>query len=639
MKTVLHSKADRLSLKTQANTLLTSALLTSSLLVGCQSMPTGSSTTTAMSTINKTPSAAKTILADALQKQRRQSFAYNSNIEVSNDKQFTNIDGQQLIATNDIDSYCEDTHDQAYADLSIQAETAGSDIAAITFDSQREQLKQSYLECSQAYQAWESNQDNSYYDDYYESEEDVDSAYSEYDDEYVIIESIEEDSAVEKPIAIESVGNAGATIIETNRITVNAIKATDEDSTVEDNSNSEDAYVSPYYQQLFDNYDDKSSVLDIRKAQLIEAYLLKPLSINAQGVYQPLAGKFTMLASTQYKVRNNQTSVNQPIYIDFKTGNLYLWADNFAMLNSELLDDKLGLKWQNKWLRLAIDDGTLPKGFGRAVIKAHFDATDRVYEQAAVSQFDFIAPNSLMSLSPKLPTQQLTTMLQSKQVIRRVQANGSYEQSRMDYLRNFYNLISKQYPELIDETIDVESPSSTFAADSLNSENIAKKLLAVINKIITSDDSTEFEAKEDDFPLQELYGFDQRGKLQWQHWRNQELETQAGPNQPNDDITLDVLQQYSSIRTQDVAFPNLPSTMQIPNVNNSIDIRAYSSELAQYYRDGNGTAQGKMLFNMLSMYQDQSEDEDLEMVIVEDTDDDNTDAASETSSDDVIVYE
>ena len=68
-------------------------------------------------------------------------------------------------------------------------------------------------------------------------------------------------------------------------------------------------------------------------------------------------------------------------------------------------------------------------------------------------------------------------------------------------------------------------------------------------------------------------------------------------------LIVDALTQYMPIRAQDKAFPNLPSNSQIPTANNSIDLKEYSAELGEYYRQGNGTAMGKMLFNMLPMYQ------------------------------------
>ncbi len=608
MKTVAPSKATWLGSVSRTNTLLASVLFTGSLLlVGCQTTPANVS-----SAANNTPTAAKTILAQALQKQRRQSFSYHSDMQISNEQQFSNIDSTQLVATDDVDSYCVDTHDQAYADLITQAEALDAEVTDTAFETQRGTIKQSYLDCNQAYQAWSAQQGYDDYDNgYYEESDPYDydeSAYSE-DDEIVVVES-------------EEVGQEGATIVETSRIKSNA---TDNSTS---NNNDDEEVISPYYQQLFDSFDDKTSVLDIKKAKLLDAYLLKPLSINAQGVYQPLAGRFTMLGSAQYQSRNNISSINQPVYVDLKSGNIYLWADNFAMFNSELLDNKLGVKWQNKWLRIAIDDGTLPKGFGSAVIKTHFEAIDYVYEKADVSQFDFIAPNSLLTLTPRLPKQQLAPMMQSPQIIRRLQTSTSSEQMQMDYLRYFYEKMSVQYPELIDNDIDVETPSAIFATGSLSSNNIVKKGLAMINKIITADDdvadidnmdvgastngledldSSDLSANKIESIAQQLYGFDNRGQLQWYHERGETSFDTSANDTAKPQKTVDVLQQYLPLQRQDVIFPNLPSDVQIPNASNSVDIRAYSKELAEYYRAGNGTFMGKMLFNMLSVFKMQTE--------------------------------
>ena len=609
MKTIFQAKINKLPLKSNVTTLLSSAFVFSGLLlVGCQTTPTNVS-----SAANNTSTAAKTILAQALQKQRRQSFSYHSDMQISNEQQFSNIDSTQLVATDDVDSYCVDTHDQAYADLITQAEALDAEVTDTAFETQRGAIKQSYLDCNQAYEAWSAQQgyddydyDNGYYEesDPYNYDE---SAYSE-DDEIVVVES-------------EEVGQEGATIVETSRIKSNAT-----DNSKSENNNKE--AISPYYQQLFDSFDDKTSVLDIKKAKLLDAYLLKPLSINAQGVYQPLAGRFTMLGSAQYQSRNNTSSINQPVYVNLKSGNIYLWADNFAMFNSELLDNKLGVKWQNKWLRLAIDDGTLPKGFGSAVIKTHFEAIDYIYEQADVSQFDFIAPNSLLTLTPRLPEQQLAPMMQSPQIIRRLQTSTSSEQMQMDYLRYFYEKISVQYPELIDNDIDVETPSAIFATGSLSSNNIVKKGLAMINKIITADDdvadidnmdvvastdglekldSSDLSANKIESIAQQLYGFDNRGQLQWYHERGETSFDTSANDTAKSQKTIDVLQQYLPLQRQDIIFPNLPSDVQIPNASNSVDIRAYSKELAEYYRAGNGTFMGKMLFNMLSVFKMQTE--------------------------------
>ncbi|WP_413190421.1 hypothetical protein [Psychrobacter sp. AT9] len=513
------------------NHLFVGALVTGALLLtGCQS--TNLDQSNAM-TAKQTPVAAKTALATALQKKRRQSFSYHSNLEISNEQQFNNINteinAKAPVASGYIDEYCEDTHDQAYAALLTQAEAQNKDILVADYDAERTTLKDRYLECTDAYEAW------------------VDSNY---------------DSEITVPAS---------------------------------------------YQQLFDNYDDRTTAQDVKKAKLLDAYVLKPLSLNAQGVYQPMAGKATMLASVQYHARNHQSSVNQPIYLDLKNGNIYLWADNFAMFNSEMLDDKLGTKWRNKWLKLAINDGTLPKGFGSELIKSHFAALYTTFDAAPVSQFDYVAPNTLASLSPKLPAHQLPAMLASNQVIRRVQSAESYEQFYQDYMRIVYERISQRYPELVKESAAYEIGDTN--ADKFTSKALVQQMLAMIKSGMDSGsetvEETMAEAKEkmaesamlEKAETQQLYGFDKRGQLKWQHLRS-ELPSETASNK---NMVIDVLQQYSAISATDMAFPNLRSDVQVPNASNSIDMREYGSELMQYYRDGNGTAIGKMMFSVMPM--------------------------------------
>ncbi len=556
------------------------AVLASTLLItGCQSTNLAQSNTIT----NQTPTAAKTVLANALQQQRRQSFSYHANLEINNDQQVSTMQSGQLVASNYVDDNCDDTHDQAYAALLEQAEALDKDILDSDYDAQRAALKQSYLNCDQAYRAWDSNG--------YDNE--VSEASADYDDAYTDSSNTDSSNDDYSSAVIteysESSSTTDSLIIKENT-TVKSLASSNAPNV---------PVVSPSDQQRFEDYDNKSTALDIKKAKLLDAYLLKPLSINAQGMYQPLAGRFTMLASAQYQARNNQTSVNQPIYVDFKTGSIYLWADNFALFNSELLDDKLGTKWKNKWLKIAIDDGTLPKGFGRTVIKSHFEALDRTYETAPVSQFSFIAPNILSALSPKLPQQQLAPMLQNNQIVRRDRSAESYQQFYRDYMTTFYNLVTTQYPELIDaQDNDSNEDDARPDTDKFTSKVLVQRALASVKKAIDGDSKLLADV-ESSSAVQELYGIDNRGHIKWQHLRTQITSSEANSAGVNDGVFMDVLQQYSSVGGQDLAFPNLPAESQVPNASNSIDMREYGSELAEYYREGNGAIIGKMMFNFM----------------------------------------
>ncbi|ALF58784.1 hypothetical protein [Psychrobacter urativorans] len=555
--------APKLSSLVSTKTVLASSLLAASLLVtGCQTTSLSQSSTSAAS---QSPADAKKIVVSALQQQRRQSFSYHTNLEISNDKQFTNVDTKQLVASASVDSYCEDNHDQGYAALLTQSEAQGKDISASAYQAQRNALKLSYVACAQAYEAWS--------DSHYDSDADAVAA-----------------------------DDANYDVKRTNKNAVIVVPSSS--PTADKQANLKP--VSPYYDKIFTEYEGKKTKLDIKKAQLMDAYLLKPLSLNAQGVYQPLAGKFTMLTSAQYQARNNYTSINQPIYVDLKNGTIYLWADNFASMNSKVLDDKLGAKWHNKWLKIALDDGTLPKGFGSAVIKSHFAALDALYEQAAVSRFDVIAPDTLTTLFPKIPQQQLAPMLHTPKIIRRVQDAASYEQSYKTYINTFHKLIGQQYPDLIVKKTSDEDDAQRPGAEKFTSKILVQHVLIMMKSAMDSDPKTSTltptEQVNTRAPIQELYGFDKRGQLQWQHTRSDLPTSKSRQAQPSDSVTIDVLQQYLPLRTQDAAFLNLPSDRQVPNASNSIDLRDYSKELAAYYKAGHGTAMGKLLLNMLPIY-------------------------------------
>ena len=194
-------------------------------------------------------------------------------------------------------------------------------------------------------------------------------------------------------------------------------------------------------------------------------------------------------------------------------------------------------------------------------------------------------------------------MLASDQIIRRVQSAESYEQFYQDYMRIFYDRISKQYPELIKDS-ELEE-TEEMRAERFTSKALVQQMLAMIknemnNETEGEDETAEVKAKAGT-QVQELYGFDKRGQLKWQHARKEfPSKTKSGGSTLGKGVVIDVLQQYSAIGNTE-AFPNLPSNMQVPNANNSIDARQYGNELMQYYRDGNGTFMGKMVFGMLPM--------------------------------------
>ncbi|HBL95743.1 MAG TPA: hypothetical protein DD294_01885, partial [Psychrobacter sp.] len=205
---------------------------------------------------------------------------------------------------------------------------------------------------------------------------------------------------------------------------------------------------------------------------------------------------------------------------------------------------------------------------------------------------------TLAALSSKLPAHQLSAMLSSAQIIRRVQSFESYQEDYQNYLQIFYKRISQKYPELVKEAEPMTAFETIQSSKELTSKAMVQTILAMINAQINDEDKTESKVAAN-ATVEELYGFDKSGQLKWQHLHRQLDNT--GKTAPDKSMTIDVLQQYSVINSKDKAFPNLPREVQTPNASNSIDLRDYASELLEYYRDGNGTAVGKMIFNMMPM--------------------------------------
>lgn len=526
--------------------------LSVSMLVGCL-MLAGCQTTAVSHSANNTPAMAKSTLQKALQKQRMRSFSYHTDVKIKRDMtsakdvNANSTTTEPLITSQYVDTYCEDTHDTAYVELLEQADEQGTDIDSADFTTQRNTIKSAYLACSEAYDAWAANRASDYND--YDNEDDASNAADIDDSQY------------------------------------------------------EQQPVSPYYQDIFDNFDDKPKALDAKKSKLLNEYLLKPLSINAQGSYQPAAGKFTMLTSAQYMARNNHMSINQPLYFDASTGSLYLWADNFAFATSEYLDEKLGTSWQNKWLKLTLNDGTLPSGFGHSLIKAHFEAMDRIYDSAPTAQFDMLPSSQLTSVLPNLDEQRVQPMTSTRHIIRRVQTPQEFRQYHQDYLTTLYDIIAARYPQLIVNADEAQSDSSAPDNQRFTSKALVEKLLMQMKALIdmeadrrvygamVGEDSIEDETTQLTGSIQELYGLDNRGQIKWKHTHNQTANVQS-----NDGVTFDIMQQYQPLSSSNIDFPNLPKDRQQPNESNTVDVREYQRELLARYKKGEGTAIGKLLY-------------------------------------------
>lgn len=649
-------------------------------LSACQSTKLSSNN---LSAAYDNPELAKNALIEAMQKQRRTAYAYQSNIIISNKSRqqaLKDATPEQLLMAEDASDHCEHVHDQSYIALMEQAEEAGKDINADDYSAQRQALKNAYLNCDSKYKAWVKEYEQDYYDYDYD-------AYEEESEEESLDESeveISQDSVADdtdQPVATGDSARAAQKAFETfeqkqlEMVIIEDVENEESDAS-EDTDEAIEEEASEYVDFL-PNYDSDHTKLDVKKSKLLEAYILKPLSLSSQGIYQPRAGIYTILPTIKFQTRNHITAVNQPIYVDAKTGAIYLWAANFAYPLSENLDDRLGSQWHNKWLKLSLNDGSLPDGFGRDLIKSHFAATDSAYANTPASEYRFLSTSALSQLTPALPTTQLNIMSNARTIVSHQQSHDMQDKFIKHYADTLYRQLSDKYPELLsvsdseewdnDDTANVEEnlDEEQLYAEAVAETNRAREAaLGHVEEDSDVDEGEAEEAEEEDEPLitskimvtqflkllksmategeddedvdainatnkavanqekkvadityakqqikpkstqpvaQELYGLDNRGQVIWHHFHDQFSDKNDYDIETAEGLNFDMLTQYEPITSQSIAFPNLPMDAQRPTESNSIDLKQYFKDLADYYDDGGGTEAGKAIYGMVQM--------------------------------------
>ena len=363
------------------------------------------------------------------------------------------------------------------------------------------------------------------------------------------------------------------------------------------------------------NPDD--DMLNAKKAKLLDAYLLQPSHISVVGSYHPLKGHITALPNLQYNAKNLHLSINQPIHIDIKAGGIYLWADNFALANSQFLDKSLGDKWQNKWLFLPLNDGSLPEDFIKDLTKAYLNAKKESFLVTPNDSFHWVSADSLNDvpfLVDNLPQATFTTMQNTPRIIKNeVSAKDS---AYRDYVFAdvLYNAIIKKYPDLALEQvlgynpqtmerniIDGESVITVRNADEtqedselkepkMNARFFAIMFLSGLNqKVQDYYLSLERQAQDNNemnTPNLVYYGID-GGKLSWisqRHHLNRldsHLQKQDGKftkTLSDMPMVVDVFTKIHQDANHVQVFSRLPSHLQIPNVSNSVNLLDYKDE-------------------------------------------------------------
>jgi len=584
------------------------ALLTPLALTACQISPSISqnslSTTLAQLPAEQQSQMAKDTLLKSLQKQYRSSYAYHVDILGSNDLRRENLakaSPKQLAMSDNSEEHCEHIHDEAYVALLEQAEKSGRPITDTTYSAERESIKHSFLECQAAYEEWNNEAP---YDKWLEQ-------------------------AIDQ--AKVDLGQAD--------------EANTEGSTVKDST--EESQDTEYYEdeeraEFLPGYDASHTKLDVRKAKLLDAYLLNPMSLTSTGVYRPLSGKLSIVPTFSYQRRNLTLSNSHFIYVDAKEGSVYLWADTFAYLMSAYLDENLGLGMQDKWIKIDLNDGSLPNGFLMDLIKSHLQAQDKMYANSANSQYRFLSNAQLQNQSPKPDAKHLPYMNNASTVIERTMTEAQFKEGQQLYLSTLYNQITNKYPQLVvesnlerdddgniedsvEESIKDDDDSNK---DTFNSRVIFTKIFKAIDDrlknssleetdTITTSDSNPVKANiikvnpaidyavrdesqtDNQWSWRNVYGLDNRQQIVWQLAQRQMKETDSMYSGSDDlfrGMRLEALIRYADISVAQPMFNTLPAGASLPSKSNSVDLKAYLTDLKQRYEKGQGTEQGKVLF-------------------------------------------
>lgn len=566
-----------------SNKRLKSALLTILVpltLNACQITPTatgnsGSAINSASNNLTNLAAAqqteiAKNTLNTALQKQRLSSYGYHVNVIGSNKQRrekLANATPQQLAMSNTAEDHCEHVHNENYVDLLKRAEFDGLPITNAKYATERQSIKQTYLNCSEAFKNW-------YEDDYAE--------YSE-------------------------------------------------------------------ASQSLPGYDSSHTKQDFRYAKLLNAYLLEPTNITSYGVYRPLAGKVSMVPTLAYESRNLTMANSHFIYLDIKQGAVYLWADNFAFLLSAYFDNELGLKMQNKWIKIDINDGSLPKGFITDLIKTHIKAKDLMQTNAEANQYRFLTLEQLQTGSLKPDSRHQPYLKDAAKLVEQNVTEAQFNEDMELYFTTLYDEMTEKYPQLLkanedrvinDETVD--SSSSNF-----NSQKIFGEIFQGIQKAIENNRSKNSESNNNglenvevsnqnktelntnrievnsaiDYAVRDqgdlnnpwlwrnVYGLDDHNKVIWHLAQRQLSSIEDMSNDPDDllrHIRLEILTRYSEVTATTPMFEVLPEGAAMPNPNsnlqpdqsNVIDLKSYLESLKVKYQKGEGTEFAKLIFGM-----------------------------------------
>lgn len=531
--------------------------------------------TSPMATTTTKP--AQEALMQAMAAQSRQSFGYRTDFYVSNsvrENALAAATDKQLTASANIMQSCEDSHDAAYIALTKKL-MAEQDVAAkqVEQTAEHQRIKEEYLQCIADQQAILNQGIETFDADKFFSENKQLDARSQMDLLFVQLrEQINQNDIIKKD---------NQTVYELE-------------------------------------HDGKHTALDVKKAKLLRAYLLKPSTLSIAGNYQPMLGMVSFLPSFGYQTRNFTAYANQPLYLDLKKGVLYLWADNLAMLYSETLDKAMGNQWQNKWLAINLNDDSLPDNFGNHLLKMILDAKKQSFLSLPVDTFDWVQAEAVLAelVADDLPDEAKKRITSSSQIIRSSANAQQLAYARYIFVDTLYQNITREYPELISSVADggrsiadgetlielVNANQSTdepIEGESMESIRINAKLLVqfLLNTLqqLSSDYQLQLRTSPDaDLPSYQpfsYYGLT-GNRINWiyqrQYWKNplirgnDEATAKLKISQP---LKVDSFTNIGPVQTN--LFDRLPASMREPNASNTINFIEYNKDLVDKLQNSN----------------------------------------------------
>lgn len=510
---------------------------------------------------------AKQTLASAVKSQLYSSFGYQTDIYISNalrEQQLASAIKEQSQSVEDKMQTCEEIHDQQYIALRGQSFATNQDFL---------DLKQSYLTCIKD-RDWATGDEFDIFS-LMENTQDLS------DDELLdrLLQSYSEYKS-------EKVGQV---------------------------------------QNHLPEHESNPTALDVKKSQLLKAYLIEPSQLSIVGKYQPLAGKLTALPATHYQAKNLSAYLNQPVHFDFKKGVLYLWADNLAMLLGSQLDPKLGDQWKNKWLALPINDGSLPANFSEDLIKAVMHAQKESFESLDKSVFRWVTPDDVLKLpylTDHLSEQNQNLIKNNLSIIQKNATESQQAFARYIFAESLLSDILNKYPELnlTNKSLSMQLRGNESLIEIVgltsqvqHTDGLENKQLAVNSRLfanflvlylhaLASDyqqKSLDFLDKEGAYQQLSHYGI-QGSQINWIHQRKyssipinmQDLQDLSTP------LIIDT---FTTLTQQLPNFDKLPSNAQEPNSQNTVNLFDYTNHLFKKAQTGDYPLLSFLLKDLLGL--------------------------------------